>query len=68
MATGGEQDADTPRVNIIGWTVLNIPPAIEEIPYDVDVHLSYEEQKKRTAQSKFETGEPGSHFKEPVST
>ena len=46
MATGGEDPA---RVNIFGHTVLDIPPAIEEIPYDVGVHLSYEEQKKRTA-------------------
>ena len=66
MATGGEQD--TPSINIFGWTVLDIPPAIEEIPYDVDIHLLYEEQKKRTAWSKFEMGEPSSHFKEPVST
>ena len=70
MMAEKEEDKDPYEIDILGRQVLKIPPAIEDIPYDVDVHLSYEYKKKRTANSNFATGAGGSEntFREPVST
>ena len=47
-----EEDKDPYEMDILGRWVLKIPPAIEDIPYDMDMHLSYEYKKKMDSQFK----------------
>ena len=47
-----EEDKDPYEMDILSRWVLKIPPAIEDIPYDMDVHLSYEYKKEEDSQFK----------------